>query len=120
MKEQKCTNAIKKHNTNRIDTRSFHTAVIFDAKRISADSDLKKSFPGPIERERESSPGSALFREFNYIMSLVPVFLCLGDFQDSLKGPKHEIFGSGVFTQIRPVLVGDLGIKPKNPKFLMV
>jgi hypothetical protein len=25
-----------------------------------------------------------------------------------LKGPKHEIFGSGVFTQIRPVWVGAL------------
>jgi hypothetical protein len=33
-----------------------------------------------------------------------------------LKGPKLEIFGSGVFTQIRPVWVGDLGTRPKNPK----
>jgi hypothetical protein len=33
-----------------------------------------------------------------------------------LKGPKHEIFGSGVFTQIRPVCVGDIGTRPKNPK----
>ncbi len=34
-----------------------------------------------------------------------------------LKGPKHEIFGSGVFfPQIRPysVLLGDLGTRPKN------
>jgi hypothetical protein len=30
-------------------------------------------------------------------------------------GPKLEIFGSGVFTQIRPVWVGDLGTRPKNP-----
>ncbi len=35
----------------------------------------------------------------------------------SLKGPKLEIFGSGIFTQIRPVRVGDLGTKPKNYKF---
>jgi len=34
-----------------------------------------------------------------------------------LKGPKLEIFGSGVFTQIRPVRLGDFGIRPKNPKF---
>jgi|LakMenE01Jun11ns_1017448.scaffolds.fasta_scaffold9813272_1 hypothetical protein len=33
----------------------------------------------------------------------------------SLKGPKLEIFGSGVVTQIRPVWVGDLGTMPKNP-----
>jgi hypothetical protein len=35
-----------------------------------------------------------------------------------LKGPKHEIFGSGVFIQIRPVWVGDSGTRPKNPKWL--
>jgi hypothetical protein len=35
-----------------------------------------------------------------------------------LKGPKLEIFGSGVFTQIIPVWVGDLGTRPKNPKFV--
>ncbi len=32
-------------------------------------------------------------------------------------GPKLEIFGSRVFTQIRPVWVGDLGTRPKNSKF---
>jgi hypothetical protein len=26
-----------------------------------------------------------------------------------LKGPKHELFGSGVFMQSKPVWVGDLG-----------
>jgi len=67
MKEQKCTNAIKKHNTNRIDTRSFHTAVIFDAKRISADSDFKKILPG-ADRERESPPQDQLYSE-NLIIS---------------------------------------------------
>ena len=30
-------------------------------------------------------------------------------------GPKLEIFGSRVFTQIRPVWVGDLGARPKSP-----
>ncbi len=30
-----------------------------------------------------------------------------------LKGPKLEIFDSGVFSQIRPVWVGDLGTRPK-------
>jgi hypothetical protein len=33
-----------------------------------------------------------------------------------LKGPKLEIFGSGVFTQIKPVWVGDLGTRPKIQK----
>jgi hypothetical protein len=33
-----------------------------------------------------------------------------------LMGPKLEIFGSGVSTQIRTVWVGDLGTRPKNPK----
>ena len=36
----------------------------------------------------------------------------------SLQGPKLEIFGSRVFTQIRPVWVGDLGTRPKNSKSL--
>ena len=30
--------------------------------------------------------------------------------------PKNEIFGYGVFPQTRPVWVGDLGTRPKNPK----
>ncbi len=30
-----------------------------------------------------------------------------------LKGPKHEIFVVGIFTQIRPEWVGDLGTIPK-------
>jgi tRNA G26 N,N-dimethylase Trm1 len=33
----------------------------------------------------------------------------------TLRGPKVEI-GSGVFTQIGPVWLGDLENKPKNPK----
>jgi hypothetical protein len=36
-----------------------------------------------------------------------------------LKGPKLEIFGSSVFTQIRYV-IGDLGIGQKKIKILMV
>jgi hypothetical protein len=34
-----------------------------------------------------------------------------------LKGPKLEIFGFRVFSQIRPVWVGDLGTRQKNSKF---
>jgi hypothetical protein len=34
-----------------------------------------------------------------------------------LKRPKLEIFGSGAFTQIRPVWVGELGTRPKNSTF---
>ena len=33
-----------------------------------------------------------------------------------LKGPKREIFGFGFFTQIKPIWIGDLGTRPKNPK----
>jgi hypothetical protein len=32
----------------------------------------------------------------------------------SLKGPKHEIFESGFFTQIRRLWLGDLGTGEKN------
>jgi|688.fasta_scaffold308073_1 hypothetical protein len=35
-----------------------------------------------------------------------------------LKGPMHEIFEHGVFTQIRPVRVGSLGTRRKNAKTL--
>ncbi len=35
-----------------------------------------------------------------------------------LKVPKHEIFVAGIFTQIIPVWVGDLGTMPKNSKSL--
>ncbi len=34
-----------------------------------------------------------------------------------LKGLKREIFDSGVFAQIRPIWIGDLGTRPKNYKF---
>jgi hypothetical protein len=35
-----------------------------------------------------------------------------------LKGPKREIFGLGIFAQIRPIWIGYLGSRPKNPKKL--
>jgi hypothetical protein len=37
---------------------------------------------------------------------------------DSLKGPKRETFVAGIFTEIRPVWVGDLETRPKNLKSL--
>jgi hypothetical protein len=37
--------------------------------------------------------------------------------RDSLKGPKHEIFESRFFTEIRPVRIGDLGTGEKKMKF---
>jgi hypothetical protein len=48
------------------------------------------------------------------------IFLSEGEDRARFKVPKLEIFGSGVFTQIRPVWVGDLGTRPKNPKIGMV
>jgi hypothetical protein len=35
-----------------------------------------------------------------------------------LKGPKREIIVDGIFTEIRPVWVGDLETRPKNLKNL--
>jgi hypothetical protein len=35
-----------------------------------------------------------------------------------LKGPKREMFVAGIFTEIRPVWVGDLESRPKNLKSL--
>jgi hypothetical protein len=35
----------------------------------------------------------------------------------SLKGPKHGIFGSGFFTLIKPIWIGDLGTNTKNLKW---
>ncbi len=35
-----------------------------------------------------------------------------------LKGPKREIFVAGIFAQIRPIRIGDLETRPKNPKKL--
>jgi hypothetical protein len=39
------------------------------------------------------------------------------NFDQTLKGPKREIFDSGFFALIRPIWIGDLGTKPKNYKF---
>jgi hypothetical protein len=36
----------------------------------------------------------------------------------TLKGPKREIFGLRIFAQIRPIWIGYLGTRPKNPKKL--
>ncbi len=35
-------------------------------------------------------------------------------FNRPLKGPKREIFDFGVFAQIIPIWIGDLGTRPKN------
>ncbi len=35
-----------------------------------------------------------------------------------LKGPKREIFGLGIFAQIRPIWIGYQGTRSKNPKKL--
>jgi hypothetical protein len=35
-----------------------------------------------------------------------------------IKGPMCEMFGAGIFTEIRPVWVGDLETRPKNPRSL--
>jgi hypothetical protein len=52
--------------------------------------------------------------ESHHTLSTIEFYRTL--FVFSLKGPKLEIFGARVFTQIRPVWVSDLGTRPKNPK----
>jgi hypothetical protein len=36
--------------------------------------------------------------------------------KNDIKGPKREIFVAGIFAQIRPIWIGDLRTRPKNPK----
>ena len=40
----------------------------------------------------------------------------LSHISKTLKGPKREIFVAGIFAQIRPIWIGDLGTMAKNPK----
>jgi hypothetical protein len=47
------------------------------------------------------------FRYFN-------IFFFIFFFRALLKGPKREMFIAGIFTEIRPVWVGDLETRPKN------
>jgi hypothetical protein len=53
--------------------------------------------------------GKFLHNLSKYLVSKFPLFT-------AVKGPKHEIFERWVFTQIRPVRVGDLGNKQKTDK----
>ncbi len=39
-----------------------------------------------------------------------------GVWEWELKGPKREIFVAGIFAQIRPIWLGYLVTRPKNPK----
>ncbi len=41
-----------------------------------------------------------------------------GTSTSSVKGPEREMFVAGIFTEIRPVWVGDLETRPKNLKSL--
>ncbi len=41
-------------------------------------------------------------------------FFCITN--GSLKGPKHEKFVAGIFTQIRPVWIGEFKTRQKTPK----
>jgi hypothetical protein len=52
-----------------------------------------------------------------YIQSLCVLYEDIKMNGTGLKGPKLEIFGFRVFSQIRPVWVGDLGTRQKNSKF---
>jgi hypothetical protein len=42
--------------------------------------------------------------------------LILVSFQEGLKGPKREMVVAGIFTEIRPLWVGDLETRAKNLK----
>jgi hypothetical protein len=47
------------------------------------------------------------------IESLLSYFIHLTVY-NTLKGPKHENFVAGIFTQIRPVQIGELENRPKT------
>jgi hypothetical protein len=49
---------------------------------------------------------------------LLPIAASLLPENLSLKGPKREMFVAGIFTEIRPVWVGELESWPKNLKSL--
>ncbi len=54
-----------------------------------------------------------------YLLNIVfPNFAPLTVTGMALKGPKREIFGLGIFAQIRPIWIGYEGTRPKNPKKL--
>jgi hypothetical protein len=49
-------------------------------------------------------------------VDLSEIYLKLNISSAVLKGLKREIFGFGIFAQIRPIWIGDLGTRPKNQK----
>jgi hypothetical protein len=60
-------------------------------------------------------------KEFNFTMlNTTQIYIVKGKYKlvlygtTCLKGPKHEIFESGFFTEIRPVRIGDLGTGEKK------
>ncbi len=48
------------------------------------------------------------------VFGSIPVISVISVISLLLKGPKHEIFGSGFFTLIKPIWIGDLGTSTKN------
>ncbi len=54
-------------------------------------------------------------KKIKYFFDLAQKFCSL---RVVLKGPKREIFGLEIFAQIRPIWIGDLGTRLKNPKKL--
>jgi hypothetical protein len=70
----------------------------------------RQAFLFPNRNFFQGSDENILF--FVYVMALLMGQVAISFVY--LKGPKREIFDSGVFAQIRPIWIGDLGTRPKN------
>ncbi len=69
----------------------------------------------PGQRHVDLSHDSTIL-SLSQILHFLPIsliYLKSFDFWPMLKGPKHEIFEVGFFTQIRPVRLDDLGTAEK-------
>jgi hypothetical protein len=72
---------------------------------------VKKSQYSDYVRQTSCDVGSS------WRVLIVSLLNVVHGYSVALKGPKLEIFGFRVFSQIRPVGVGDLGTRQKNSKF---
>ncbi len=68
------------------------------------------SYPGLITKD----PTTYIRSQLKHCGRLADNALYIITSQNSLKGPKHEIFESRFFTEIRPVRIGDLGTGEKK------
>jgi hypothetical protein len=83
---------------------------LFISRKVVTCNAIKWQNGEPFNKENTSKP----------LLKLSPPFTphSLTASPPPLKGPKREIFGLGIFAQIRPIWIGYLRTRPKNPKKL--